>query len=188
VKGPIYGLVLAAGGSSRLGRPKQLVRLSDKPLVVETVEKLQDAGVDRVVVCLGGSEQLVRDALTTLDIEILVNPRWEEGIGGTIAVAISTAVNGGAAAALIALTDQPRVDVDHYRTLIQRYLETDAIVATGYPDGEGVPALFPRRNFDELSRLSGDRGGKEILVRYRDRLEVIASPSAAHDIDYPEDL
>ncbi len=185
---PVYGIVLAAGGSLRLGQPKQLLVAEGKPLVAGIVEKLQLAGVDRVVVVLGASEDGVRSSLNGLDVDLVRNDQWAEGMGRSIAEGVRHAASSGAAAVLIALTDQPEIRTEHYRVLIDGYLDGEGIVATGYPQGPGAPALFPREFFGDLKELSADVGAREILRRHAGRLTIVPNPAAARDIDSPADL
>lgn len=184
----VYGVVLAAGASSRLGHPKQLIEWQGKPLVLDIAGKLQTAGIDRIAVVVGAEEAGVRAILAGMDLDLIPNPGWREGMGGSIAAGVAHAEKRGAEAVLIALTDQPRIDAGHYRGLLEKYAVTHRIVATGYPDGSGVPAIFPRAHFEDLQKLEGDRGAREILARRSDVVEIVPNAAAADDIDLPSDL
>lgn len=183
----VCGLVLAAGGSSRLGRPKQLLERDGKPLVAGVVEKLQRAGVERILVVLGSAESDVRRALDPYSVELISNPTWSSGLGTSIAAGVAS-LPASADAVLIALTDQPELDSEHYRQLLRQFANGAEIVATGYPGRAGVPALFPREFFHELSRLSEDQGAQGILERESARVIILRNPAAESDIDVPGDL
>ncbi len=185
---PVFGIVLAAGSSSRLGQPKQLLLAGGKPFVAAIVEKLQLAGVDRVIVVLGANEEDVRSALDGLDVDPVRNGRWAEGMGTSIAEGVRHAASSGSGAVMIALTDQPDIRTEHYRALLASHLESGETVATGYPEGPGVPAVFPRDCFGDLEHLSGDAGAREILRRHAGRLTIVPNDAATRDIDSPADL
>ena len=185
---PLYAIILAAGRSSRLGQPKQLIEVDGDPLVAAVVRQIAEAGVDRVVTVTGHADDRISAALRGTGTEVVFNPEWEAGMGSSVAAGLRRDARG-AGAVLIALTDQPKIGVEHYRELVRRYRVSGKAAATGYPDGTcGVPAVFPEEYFEELASLSGDAGAKRILEQNRDRVEVVPNRAAALDIDVPEDL
>ena len=181
----VAGLLLAAGGSSRLGRPKQLVQWEGKTLIRRAVEALIDAGCDPVVVVLGAEIEQSREELGGLNVDVFENPDWERGMSSSIRVGIGhfLAAPPSPEAVLITLCDQPFVTSDKLRTLIDRFAAGHMpIIAAEYHNVRGVPALFSAALFRELATLDGDRGARD-LIRSHPEASSIQMPEAAFDID-----
>lgn len=183
----VTGVVLAAGASRRLGRPKQLVRVDGVPLVVQAVSALAPH-CDRGVICVvgaGGDE--VCAVLDGLDVTVVDNPEWSEGIAASIRCGVAR-VPADARSILLALCDQPRVrSADFARLVTAGCAAPTSVVAAGYGKGYGVPALFPVAYRDALMALRGDCGAKGIIAGAAPR-RVVAMPDAAFDVDRREDL
>jgi molybdenum cofactor cytidylyltransferase len=175
----VVAAVLAAGGSSRLGRPKQLLDYKGEPLIRHAARVAVGVGCDETLVVWGS----VRPNLTDLPVTLVENPAWSEGIGTSIRAAVSAA--GKEARVLFTLCDQPLVTEEHLRRLVA----ADApIVATAYAGAAGVPAVFAPRFRDELLALRGDRGARSIIDRHRAETMTIPFEDAAVDIDTEEDV
>ncbi len=175
-------IVLAAGGSSRLGRPKQLEALGGATLVERAVDAALGCGASEVVVVLGAEAEGVGKVLRSRPVRLTVNPEWQDGLGGSIAHGVS-ALPPGMDAVVLALADQPFVTSGHLRRLVETPGE---VVATEWDGGYGSPCLFESSHFAELASLKGDRGAKALVDRYgaaRVRLD-----TAALDVDTPDDL
>lgn len=182
----IGGILLAAGGSSRLGRPKQLVEFEGEPLIRRAAEALIDAGCSPVVVVLGAEIDASRDALSDLAIEIVENPEWAYGMSSSIRSGIERMKELDAA--LITLSDQPLVTADKLRAFSDRFADGwPPIVAARYNGVLGVPALFSAGLFEALTRLEGDKGARELIRNCREAA-AIDLPEAAVDIDTLDDL
>ncbi len=181
-------IVLAAGLSRRMGRPKLLLELRGKPVIRHVVEGVIEAGIRRVLVVTGPENEALARALAGLDVQIAVNPAPESGQASSVAAGVS-ALPAGTDAVLIALGDQPDVRADVIPALI------DAIKAPGktiavprYADGLGNPVLFAASVFAELLALSGDRGARAVIERDPSRLAVVdIGFPMPRDIDTPED-
>src|SRR5439155_18466883 len=149
--------VLAAGLSTRLGRPKQLLRFRGKPLIRHAVETAMAVAKTMVVV----PKVQFHDTLEGLDVTIIDNDRPEDGVSVSIHLVVEAAHS---ARILFTLCDQPLVTSDHLRALI----ETDApIVATGYRGIAGVPAVFALQFANDLHGLRGDRGARSVIDAHR---------------------
>lgn len=183
----IAGVVLAAGASRRLGRPKQLVELEGVPLLVRTVQAILEH-CDRGVICvLGAHAADVRPALEDLDVQIVVNKDWREGIGASIRAGAGH-VPGDTQAILLAVCDQPLVcNADFARLVADWRIEPRAVAAAGYGDSYGVPAIFPAAYRGDLAALRGDRGAKALIGR-ASRRRIVEMPNAAFDVDDDADL
>ncbi|HJP37571.1 MAG TPA: nucleotidyltransferase family protein [Gammaproteobacteria bacterium] len=183
----LTGIVLAAGASLRLGRPKQLVELDGVPLLVRTLQLLL-AYCDRDVICvLGAHAADIRPLLDRMDIRIVVNPDWHEGLGASIRTGVAH-VPGDARAILLSVCDQPLVcQADIARLGAEWQLDQQAIVAAGYSGGYGVPAIFPAAYRDDLAALHGHKGAKGLIDTTPGR-RIVEMPNAAFDIDDSADL
>lgn len=184
----VAGIVLAAGGSTRMGRAKQLLELDGAPLVRRAALAAQAAGCAPVVVVLGGSAAEIAPALCGPGLEIEVNERWQEGMGRSIAAGVARAERGGATAALITLADQPLVDAASLRRLLDAWRESGRpIAASRYAGTIGVPACFTRNFFAPLRALDGAQGCKALLRAHAHEAALVDCPEAEHDIDTPSD-
>jgi molybdenum cofactor cytidylyltransferase len=182
------GIVLAAGLSRRMGRPKLLLELKGRPVIRHAVERVIAAGIHPVLVVTGAEHDAVARALAGLEVQLAVNPTPESGQGSSVGVGVS-ALPAGTDAVLIALGDQPGVPTEVIPALIEALKEPGkAIAAPRYADGLGNPVLFASSVFAELLALGGDRGARSVIERDPSRLAVVdvASPMP-RDIDTPED-
>jgi molybdenum cofactor cytidylyltransferase len=178
-------LLLAAGASRRLGRPKQLVRLGGESLL-RRAARAALAGGGPALVVLGARAEAMRAELAGLPVTVVVNPDWREGMAASIRAGLR-ALPEGAGAVLFLACDQPAVDGQ----LVNRLLELhgrhpDAVVACAYAGARGIPALFPARCFPALLALTGDRGARGLLAG-ADVVE-LPFPEGAMDVDQEEDL
>ena len=190
----IAAVVLAAGESSRLGRPKQLVQFCGRSLIRGAVDAAREAGCSPVVVVLGAQAEAVRREIDSLEVRVVVNGRWREGMGGSVQAGIDDLVGLGAEieAAVLTACDQPRLSADVLRRLIEAYLGREDRAATmaacAYAGTLGVPALFAQPEFDRLLALEGDRGARGLLRAGAARVVRVSWPEGARDVDTPEDL
>lgn len=184
----LHVVILAAGGSSRFGSPKQLVRIDGRPLLHAVVSRAADVAGHAVTVVLGAHAADITPLLRHTPATIVVNREWDEGIASSLRAGVSR-VPGSSDGVMVLLADQPSVSVDDLRRLAGTWRrQTNSIVAAQYAQATGVPAIFPRWAFRDLCELRGDRGAQILLHRYSDRVVRLAMPSAALDIDTPEDL
>jgi molybdenum cofactor cytidylyltransferase len=175
-------IILAAGRSSRLGLPKQLLQFKEKSLLRHVAETALAAQPAEVVGILGFEADRMKHELDDLPVRVLTNAGWEEGIASSIREGITslpTTLDG----ALLMLCDQPFVTSDLLRGLISTCTSTIPIAATGYDESAGVPACFNRSLFHELLELRGDVGAKRVIGRHRDKVTTIVFPEASIDID-----
>ncbi len=154
-------IVLAAGASTRLGRPKQLESFYGEPLLERAVRLACEAGCAPVVV-LGSSAERILAECSMPGAQIVLNPEWAGGMASSLRAGLQ-ALASGAAGTLVLTCDQPAVSVGHLRTLAVQGLEAGRIVASAYAGRRGVPAYFPAGDFPELLQLEGDTGARELL-------------------------
>jgi molybdenum cofactor cytidylyltransferase len=157
----ITGLVLAAGGSRRLGRPKQLLPFGETTLLGHVVATARGCGFGQLVVATGGAADEVQAAVDLRGADVVVNDAYGEGCSSSIAAALEV-VRGDVL--VLMLGDQPGVTADTVRTLLAG--RGDAAVAVcRYDDGRGHPIAFARSTFGELANLHGDKGVWKMLDR-----------------------
>jgi CTP:molybdopterin cytidylyltransferase MocA len=186
----IVCLVLAAGGSRRLGKPKQLVRYRQRPLVVHIVAAARSVLPAAPLIVVVGAEALkVRLVLrrTRCAPRIVANPSWTEGLATSQRAGLAAAPRS-ARAALVLLVDQPRVGAAAHGRLLYAWRRRPGVPAAARYDGRsGVPAVLPRRQWRALRSLHGDQGARTLL-RGSGALTLVDIPEAALDIDTPADL
>jgi CTP:molybdopterin cytidylyltransferase MocA len=179
----LRAIVLAAGESRRLGRPKQLVRWRGATLIEHAVRRAQEICPAGVIVVLGAHARAIEPVLTALAPQVVVNERWAEGLASSLRQGLD-AVPSDCAGVLLLTCDQPRVSAADLRALVTRWIEhPDRAVAASYCCAVGVPAILPARLFDAARALDGDRGARALLVGEGERLEQVSLPDAAFDID-----
>jgi molybdenum cofactor cytidylyltransferase len=186
----VAAVVLAAGGSIRFGKPKQLAIFQGEPLVRRIVTAAKDAGCAPVVVVVGASAAQITPVLAGLPVSIIEHPNWSNGLGSSIAVGVKHAetIAADLDAAILLACDQPFVNAVMLRQVIQMHLENKKpIVASAYADTLGVPALFDRSCFGDLLQLTGDTGAKAIILARRKDVTPFDFAAAAIDIDTAAD-
>ncbi len=186
--GPIAGVVLAAGNSTRMGRNKLLLELDGEPVIRRAVGRAIDAGLSPVIVVLGFEADRVREALSGLTYHEVINAEFEAGINSSVRLGIG-AVPEPAIAAVVMLPDMPFVTTSMLETLMARYRASDApLVISRYGDVNAPPMLHGRMLFPEFDGPDGEGCGKHVVRRHRDEAIVVEwNPAALTDLDVPED-
>ena len=181
----IAAIVLAAGGSRRMGAPKMLADLGGRPLVRHAVDAALASRVDEVWVVTGPANSEVRLALSDRDVYVVHNPAWAAGLAGSIRAGLEAC--SGADAVIVILGDQPALTPAILDALIDAHGQGRPLAACVYENGAvGPPALFARAHFPALLSLEGDRGAHALLRDSDPRL--VPFPAGALDVDTPEDL
>ena len=177
-------IILAAGESSRLGKPKQLVPFRGRSLIRIVVEAALHSACRPVVVVLGSNADRIRPEISR-EARVVDNPDWNEGMASSIRRGVE-AIEVEADAIILMLCDQPLIDAE----ILNRFAEKAGagLVAAEYEGTVGVPALFGREFFGELRTLRGKEGAKKILLANEKRVARIACPEAAVDIDTAADV
>ncbi len=189
----IATVILAAGGSTRLGRPKQLLNFRGEPLVTRAARVAGNVGCFPVIVVTGANAPEVASALeSTPFVHPVFNPDWESGMGSSIAVGVSALLTRSAPfdAVLLLVCDQLLVSTESILRLCEAHRETGkSVVASGYGNVWGVPCLFDRVVLPELAGLRGAGGAKPIIERYREKGDAVSVlfPGGLCDVDTPAD-
>ncbi len=181
-------LLLAAGASQRLGRPKALLPYRGSSLIEHAAETLLAAGCQPVLLVLGAEKDKARARVKGLPVGIVECDDAKEGMSASIRAGVEALATAAPAAAglLLALVDQPLVTAGLLERLIAAGGE-GGLAASDYGEAIGPPAYFAREYFAELAALRGDRGAKRILQAHRDRLRLIEFPGGALDVDRATD-
>ena len=188
----LAAIILAAGASRRYGEPKQLVRYRGETLLERSIRLARTAGARQVRVVLGYRGDVMQRALERngvfLDCGSTVrNPRWRDGMGRSLACGIR-ALPPNARAALVCLSDQPKLEAEDLAKLVSVWRrDPRAAVASRYAGRLGAPAIFPRSWFGILKSLNEDRGA-QVLLASEGSVVSVPMPNAGVDIDRPEDL
>ena len=184
----IAALILAAGASTRLGQPKQLVQLAGKTLLERACETALSIDNQAVVVVLGAHSEAIKSAIEHLPVKTLVNENWQTGMGSTITCGMSQ-LPPDADAVLLLLCDQPFVTYDLLEKLVGKWRnKLDHVIASAYCGSFGPPAVFGKRYFAELAALNGQQGAKKLMERHREQLLLVDFPEGEMDVDTEEDL
>jgi len=176
----IAGVVLAAGSSSRLGRPKQTVVLDGETLVERAARVAQEARLSTVIAVVN-PEGDFGHSLQRLGCLVVINEGFAEGMASSIRRGVAVAKMLKASGVVLMTCDQVAVTPEHLRALSE---DTESIAGSGYAGKIGIPAYFPASSFDALQQLSGDVGAREMLRTAR----VVVNERLALDIDTEEDL
>jgi molybdenum cofactor cytidylyltransferase len=182
----VTGLVLGAGGSSRLGRPKQLLPYGDRTLLDHTLDTARRCGFDQLVVPIGGAADEVRERVDFTDAQVVVNTAYGSGCSSSIAAALD-AVDPRCEVLVLMLGDQPGVTPATVAALLDGRDDAPLAVCR-YDDGRGHPLAFDRSVFGQLADLHGDKGVWRLLdERADDVVEVTVPGPIPLDVDTPED-
>ena len=178
-------VILAAGGSTRFGSPKQLLLYRGEPLIKRAAIAARGAGAEEVVVVLGSDAEAVAPAVSGLaHIRTIINDRWASGLASSIAAGVTALFeDANYDAVLLTLADQPLVDATALMQLIDAFGNNRRIVASAYNDTIGVPALFAAEHVPALLRLTGDQGAGRWLRDNANEVTTVTMHAAAVDID-----
>lgn len=180
--------VLAAGGSARLGTPKQLLMIDGRTLIARVVAAACASRCEHVAVVLGAHAPAVSAALPSCRATTLLNPQWSsEGMSSTMHTAVRWAQRVDATALLLAACDQPDLTVRQLDALVTAFQRERCSVASRYGAVLGVPALIEAKHFERLLAIEGDRGAAPLL-RGDIALLAVDWPEGAVDLDTPRDV
>lgn len=182
-------ILLAAGESSRLGTPKQLLQYKDKHLLQLSIDLTRTLGLETVLV-LGAYREQILAQVDTYDIKIVQNENWHEGLASSVRCGLEGALmaNPKMEAVILMLCDQPLLTVDILQKMIDKYLDSGLpIVHCDYGEATGPPTLFHQFMFPYLLQLQGQEGAKKVVKTYPDKVALVDFADGKWDIDTMED-
>ena len=181
-------LILAAGAASRMGTVKQNLDFNGTTLLGNAIDQALATGMQNVYCVLGAHFQRVANSIQDTAVTVIENKNWKNGLGSSIACGIKNVEVNNLDAVLVMLADQPLIDAEYLKQLIQTATEhPQSFVASDYGKKNGVPAVFPKQYFKELERLSGDQGAKELLNSPATSVIKVDARDRVWDIDTPEE-
>ncbi|MGD8347145.1 MAG: nucleotidyltransferase family protein [Lysobacterales bacterium] len=188
----LYAILLAAGPSSRLGQPKQLVEYRGETLVRRAARLLRESVAGEVLVVSGCEAERVGAAVEGLPVRAVINPDWKEGMGGSIAWGarqLPERVDG----ILVGVCDQWLLERSDLDRLVESWRAAPGRIHVarwkeGAAEVSGPPVIFPGRMRGELKGLHPQRGARQLIDRHIDVVDFVSLESAAHDLDREEDL
>lgn len=183
-------ILLAAGSSSRLGRPKQLINYQGKTLLQHSIEAAQHSAADDLIVVLGCNADLIQTHIESKEVSVLVHAHWQDGMSSSMQCGLRHLIeNSQVDQVVLMLCDQPFV---HQGLLDQLMLDKKTsgkgIIACSYAGTVGVPALFDQKYFWELLALKGTEGAKKVILNHQEDTFLVDFPLGAVDLDTEEDV
>ncbi|WP_052823408.1 nucleotidyltransferase family protein [Neotamlana sedimentorum] len=184
-------VVLAAGASTRMGEPKQLLPWKKKTLISHTIETVLQVNCKNVYVVLGANFDLISSEIKDYPVSILNNELWHQGLGTSIACSTTFLINSDKDfdAILFVLADQPFITANYLNEMIVSYsFNKQTIIATMYTDKKnGVPVIFNKIYFKDLKIFKGDEGAKHLLMQLESSVKTLIPPNKNVDLDTKED-
>ncbi|MGW6196887.1 nucleotidyltransferase family protein [Kribbella sp. NPDC055110] len=176
----VTGLVLAAGGSQRLGQPKQLLSYHGTTLLDAVLRTARACAFDQLLVTLGGAAEAVQNTVDLDGVTVVLNPSYGTGCSSSIVSALEV-VDERAAGVVLLLGDQPGVDAGSARAVVRPDM---AIAVCRYRDGIGHPFWFSRALFPDLAKLHGDKSVWGLIESERyDVAEIAIDTDVPADVD-----
>lgn len=186
----IAAVILAAGASTRMGTPKQLLLYQGQSLLRRVIETAIAAHCSPIFVVLGAYSAQIRCEIKDLPVQVVENPEWQTGMGSSIRHGIQALIETSplVEATILLLCDQPFVSTPTIHQLASVYRATNSpIIASAYQNTIGVPALFHSTLFLELTGLTQAEGAKKVIQRHINSVVTVEFPQGAIDLDTPED-
>lgn len=183
-------IILAAGSSSRLGQPKQLLYYKGSNLLNRITREAIFCAGSAVIVVTGSARNSIEDAIAGETVLTCYNPDWEQGMASSIKTGLKhlLLIYPELRSCIITVCDQPHLDAEVFRQLaIKQQQSGKGIVASQYAEATGVPVLFEKQYFDALLQLEGQEGARKLLLKYKSDVAVILFEKGAIDIDTIDD-
>jgi molybdenum cofactor cytidylyltransferase len=183
-------ILLAAGGSSRLGHPKQLLLYKNQTLLQHSLSVALASNAQMIVVVLGADADILQKELTGEKIHVVINAYWQEGMASSIRTGVKaiTEISPSVEGVILLVCDQPFINSALLNNLITAHQKTGKeIVACTYGNTFGPPVFFHHSLFSELLQLKGDTGARSIVQKHLDSMEAIPFPEGIFDIDTEAD-
>lgn len=183
-------VILAAGSSKRMGKPKQMLEIHGTTLLQHSVNTAVASGIPNIVVVLGANAEEHKASLFNRPITLLENAQWERGMGSSLKVGVKKAIElfKDVQALIVMVCDQPLISSVHIGNLIKAFQAHEPLaIASGYNDSYGVPAVFDRSVFSLLIKIDDHSGARAILEKLKDDLVLVPFFGGEIDLDTPEE-
>lgn len=183
-------IILAAGNSSRLGQPKQLLEFNGKTLISHVIDEAEEAKIHPIIVVIGANSDFIRQEIKDKNVQIVDNENWESGMASGINAGLSALLNynNEIENIIISVCDQPFITSEIFTSLINTKNKSGkGIVASFYQNIMGTPVLFDKKYFGDLKTLTGDEGAKKTLKLYPNDLVSVPFEKGEFDIDTQSD-
>lgn len=184
-------MIPAAGVSERMGVVKQLLKWRTSTLLGHSIETARSLQCCEICVVLGANYDIIKSEIDSYPVKIVNNEEWESGLGRSISFGIQhlTDAHPTIDGVLIILPDQPLIDADYLNSMIEIFKPGGhQIIATNYDHHkQGVPTLFDKIYFEELAKLSDDKGAKKVIKKYSNRVVTLFANGKISDIDTRQD-
>jgi len=183
-------VILAAGSSSRLGEPKQLLQYGGQNLLQHAIDAALSSNADPVIVVLGANAEQVSKEIDRSNIHVIINTGWEEGMASSVKTGLNELlfITPSTDAVIFMVCDQPYVSSELINGLVDEQKQTGKpIITCNYGEAIGPPALFYKSLFHELMQLKGDVGARKIIQDHSDEVATILFTEGKIDIDTKED-
>lgn len=187
----VVAIVLAAGISSRMGKPKLLLPYGDHTIIEETVDQVLEAGYDDTVVVVGSDREEIQELLVTRPVRIAFNLNYRAGMAGSIKAGVSF-IDGGASAFAVVLGDQPQIKAKTHQLVLANFRKQKKGICAPLCDGQiGHPVVFSMEYKSKMYALQGDSGARHLIEAHRDDLaelslkapEILPSVNTQKDYD-----
>lgn len=181
---------MAAGGSSRLGRPKQLVKFKGKPLLQHTIDLVEKLDFKRKILVLGSNKDLILNEVGSKNFEVVQNPEWEKGMASSIKIGLQELTRDTEMEhILLLLSDQPLLTTEYIQRMSMAHVYQKPMATySKYGSEIGVPAIFSKSAFPYLENLKGDQGAKKLTLNTDVKFKTIEFEQGGFDIDTEEDV
>jgi molybdenum cofactor cytidylyltransferase len=183
-------IILAAGSSSRLGRPKQLVEFQGETLIQRAIEEAQTSKAEEIVVVLGWNPELIQTGFDAQNVPFVLNKNWEQGMASSMQAGLRYFLEKSTLdQVILMLCDQPFVSAGLLdQMILEKEISGKGIMACSYSNTLGVPALFDHSYFQEMLQLNSSEGAKKVIFKNTEDVFAIDFPEGAVDLDTQEDL
>jgi len=182
-------LIVAAGASLRLGQPKQLLKKDGLTLLQNTLNIARQSKIGEVFLVLGANADLILDEVQVSGIQCFVNETWTKGMGGSIALGVQQLTRTNVfTGIIISVSDQPYLTSETFKNIAKVEKREDTIICSKYVEGSGPPVYFSKKYFEELKQLTGDKGAKPLIKKYRNQVVEVDFLRGNIDVDRVEDL
>jgi len=181
-------IILAAGSSSRLGRPKQLLVYNHKTLLQHVIDEAKLADLSPIVVVIGANADELSKSSNLSGTNIIINDSWETGMSSSIAAGLAALIDNKPQNMILSVCDQPQINAQLFSDLVRMKNKTGSgIVASAYAGTLGTPVLFNEKYYDALLNLTGNEGAKKLLNLHQNEVSFIPFEDGQIDIDTEED-